>query len=66
MSRFVVFFLTDFQQKEIMSNIEVPDKITSNSPPHQLPSLRALLQDETINEEQGLPAAVLTLDTNQG
>ena len=65
MSRFVVF-LTDFQQKEIMSNIEVPDKMTSNSPPHQQPSLRVLLQDETISEEQGLSAAVLTLDANQG
>ena len=49
-----------------MSNIEVPDKMTSNSPPHQQPSLRALLQDETISEEQGLSAAVLTLDANQG
>ncbi|CAL8332102.1 unnamed protein product [Lota lota] len=55
----------DFQQKERMSNIEVPDKMTSNSPQHLNSSLRAQLQDEKISEEQVISAAVLTLDVKQ-
>ncbi|CAL8235261.1 unnamed protein product [Boreogadus saida] len=39
--------------------------MTSNSPQHRQPSLRALLQDDSISEEQGFSAAVVTLDTKQ-